>query len=115
MSHESVRDEHFNWPSDKPVWTIGVLITALAVFPFILWLAFQSMTLLQQYWFEQYCWTSFNSGTSYYRLLKVNRPGGREPRRVLPEDIEPGQTRVENKVLLFQLTQQRLDAGERLI
>ncbi len=111
---ESGREERFSWPSNTPVWSIGVLLAALAVFLFKLWLAFQSMTLLQQYWFPQYCWTSISSGVGHYRLLRLAQPGW-DPIPVSPGDVEPGETRIQNKVVPFQLTQQRLNAGEKLI
>jgi len=89
------RDETYQWPSHKPVWTINAFV--LGVVAFLGMAVYQfavEWTTLQRYWLPNYLKMHLAAGlgfqTSDYRLLEVeNREGHR---LAINEDVVP----VEN-------------------
>jgi hypothetical protein len=114
VSNKWGKDEQERWPSDKPVWTVGAFVTAVALLCTLIWINYQQLTPLQRYWLPQYVWVNWRPGKGYYRLLSITQPGHRD-RLVLEEDVESGETVLNREMLPFQLTQESILAGKRLV
>jgi hypothetical protein len=113
------RNENYNWPSDKPVWTYGTLLMASVVLFFVVWIDFSNLTALQQYWLPTYLSSSFlpklKVTSSGYRLLLIEHP---DKELYLPteEEIEPGTTTTPDRHQLpFVLTEKATGEGKQLL
>jgi hypothetical protein len=95
MPHNWERNENYNFPSDKPVWTYTALLLAVAVLFGSLWMEFSNLTPLQRYWIPTYLHAYIlpllKIRSSRYRLLWVAH---RDHRLYLPteEEVAAGMT-----------------------
>ena len=113
------RVETQSWPSDKPLWTYGVLFLGLTVACAGLWLRCQACTPLQQYWLMTYLSANimpgFNVSTSKYGLMLVLH---RDGAGYLPteNDVRQGLTTApDGRRIPFALTEDAERQGKRLI
>jgi hypothetical protein len=113
------RNETYNWPNDKPVWTCGALAISVALVCICQWLRYENWTPLQQYWLPTYVSASFmpklNVTTSKYRLMLITRP---DKMNYLPteDEVEPGITRIaDGRQIPFVLTAQAERQGKHLV
>ncbi len=120
MKYQWGRNEQYGWPSDKPVWTIGVLVLAVAAMCLSAVIDYQwSWTALQRYWLPTYFNAKLMSATGrvagYYRLLNVVDRHGTK-RLATDEDAVPGKTPLPGgRVIPFVLTEQAEQQGLSLV
>lgn len=113
------KNESYNWPSDKPVWTYTTFFASIALVCLTLWIEYARWTPMQQYWLPTYLSTNimpkFGAADSKYRLLLVQHADGNS---YLPtnEEVEPGLTRTpDNRRIPFALTDSAREAGRQLV
>jgi hypothetical protein len=97
---ENNANNSFEWVSNKPVWTIGVLIFSALLVCLMAWMRYEQWTPLERYWLKQYVWCeSTNNRFIHSRLLLIEDVHGFTywPRN---EDVQPGQTRVEAGLII---------------
>jgi hypothetical protein len=119
MPNQWGRNETYNWPSDKPVWTYTVLTVTVAVICALQWLNYTRWTPLEQYWFPTYLQANlmphFNVPASQYRLMLVEH-SDKTFYAPTEEEIEPGVTLTpDGRHLPFVLTEPAQQRGEKLV
>lgn len=75
MRNQWERNESYNFPSDKPVWSYAAFLLAFTVLIGSLWMEFSRLTPLERYWIPTYLHANilplFKVGSSRYRLIWI--------------------------------------------
>jgi hypothetical protein len=113
------KNESYNWPSGKPVWTLTAFFTSIAFFCLILSMECARFKPLQQYWLPYYLSANimpkFGITDSSYRLLRLQDANG-DTYLPTDDDVQPGLTLTpDNRRIPFVLTDSASEAGRQLV
>src|ERR1044071_5443099 len=113
------RNETYNFPSVKPLWTYGAFSVAIAMTVWACCLGYSRWTPLQRYYLPNYLYANvmarFNVTASKYRLLVIEQNDGRIR---LPgnDELEPGLSGFQDRLHIpFLLTHEAERLGEKLL